>query len=165
MGVHISASYVRTFDFCLLFKNITYFSCQYKKMQRDIQVYWRYCMYRYMYVYVWFTLFRLILHTSVYCIKMSQNAHTLQFYYDSVLALFFITWCKLGGKFGNFHKINADLLYIVEPRYKRGPWDHENYLVITGFSLYQGKKTKEYKELGPFKLPCYKRVMLYPTSL
>ena len=24
-----------------------------------------------------------------------------------------------------------------------GPWDHENYLVISGFSLYQGKKNKE----------------------
>ena len=53
----------------------------------------------------------------------------------------------------------------VEPHYKRGPWDHENYLVISGFSLYQGKKTKKYKLLGPAKLPCYKRVMLYPTSL
>ena len=46
----------------------------------------------------------------------------------------------------------------------RGPWDHENYLVISGFSLYQGKKTKKYKELGPAKLPCYNRVLLYPTS-
>ena len=24
---------------------------------------------------------------------------------------------------------------------------------------------KQYKELGPAKLPCYKRVLLYPTSL
>ena len=31
--------------------------------------------------------------------------------------------------------------------------------------LYQGKRTKKYKELGPAKLPCYKRVLLYPTSL
>ena len=53
----------------------------------------------------------------------------------------------------------------VEPRYKQGPWDHENYLVISGFSLYQGTKTKKYKELGPAKLPCYKRVLLYPTYL
>ena len=37
--------------------------------------------------------------------------------------------------------------------------------VILGFSLYQGKKTKKYKELGPVKLPCYKRDLLYPTSL
>ena len=55
---------------------------------------------------------------------------------------------------------NSDLLCTVEPCYKRGPWDHENYLVISGFSLYQGKKTKKYKELGPAKLPCYKRVLL-----
>ena len=31
---------------------------------------------------------------------------------------------------------------------------------ISGFSLYQGKKTQKYKELGPAKLPCYKRVLL-----
>ena len=42
-----------------------------------------------------------------------------------------------------------------------GHWDHENYLVITGFSLYQGKKIKKYKELGPAKLPCYKRACYY----
>ena len=45
-----------------------------------------------------------------------------------------------------------------------GSWDHENCLVISGFSLYQGKKNK-YKEQGPAKLPCYKRILLYPTSL
>ena len=27
------------------------------------------------------------------------------------------------------------------------------------------KNTDKYKELGPGKLPCYKRVLLYPTSL
>ena len=31
--------------------------------------------------------------------------------------------------------------------------------------IYQGKKTKKYKEQGPAKLSCYKRVLLYPTSL
>ena len=31
--------------------------------------------------------------------------------------------------------------------------------------LYQGKKTKKYKEVGPAELPCYKEVLLYPTSL
>ena len=30
----------------------------------------------------------------------------------------------------------------VEHHYKQGPWDHENFLVISGFSLYQGKKKK-----------------------
>ena len=53
----------------------------------------------------------------------------------------------------------------VEPRYNEVLGDHENYLVISGFSLYQGKKTMKYKELGPGKLPCYKRVLLYLTSL
>ena len=31
--------------------------------------------------------------------------------------------------------------------------------------LYQGKNTQKYKELVPAKLPCYKRVLFYPTSL
>ena len=35
---------------------------------------------------------------------------------------------------------------------KQGPWDHENYLVISGFSLYQGRKTKKYNELGTSKI-------------
>ena len=57
------------------------------------------------------------------------------------------------------------LLSTVEPRYNEVLGDHGNYLVISRFSLYQGKKTKNYKELGPANLPCYKRVLLYPTSL
>ena len=36
----------------------------------------------------------------------------------------------------------------------------ENYLIITGFSLFQGKNTKKYKELGPANFSC-KRVLLY----
>ena len=32
-------------------------------------------------------------------------------------------------------------------------------LFISGFSLYQDKKTKKYKELAPAKLPCYKRIL------
>ena len=49
----------------------------------------------------------------------------------------------------------------AEPHTKK---DHEN---ISGLSLYQCKKTKKYKGLGPEKLPssCYKIVLLYPTSL
>ena len=42
----------------------------------------------------------------------------------------------------------------MEPSYKRGPWDHENYLVIQvlGLLLCRGEKTN-LKELGPAKLP------------
>ena len=46
----------------------------------------------------------------------------------------------------------------VEPRYN----EVVGTMKIT--LLYQGKRTKIYKELGPAKLP-YKRVLLYPTSL
>ena len=42
-----------------------------------------------------------------------------------------------------------------------GPWKVPCYNRF----LYQGKKTKKYKELGPFKWPYYKRLLLYPTSL
>ena len=66
-----------------------------------------------------------------------------------------------------FNLISITSLYMVQWNLfiTRSHRDHENYLVISGFSLYQGKKTKKYKELGPAKLPCYKRVLLYPTSL
>ena len=47
----------------------------------------------------------------------------------------------------------------VEPRYN----EVLGTMKIT--LLYQGKKIKKYKELGPTKLPCFKRVLLYPTSL
>ena len=53
----------------------------------------------------------------------------------------------------------------VEPRY------NEVLGTITITLLYQVshyirvKKTRKYKELGPAKLPCCKRVLLYPTSL
>ena len=47
----------------------------------------------------------------------------------------------------------------VEPRYN----EVLGTMKIT--LLYQGKKTKKYKEVGPAELPCYKRVLLYPTSL
>ena len=38
----------------------------------------------------------------------------------------------------------------------------EDYLVVSGFSLNQSKKKK--KELGPAKLLCYKKVLLYLTA-
>ena len=53
----------------------------------------------------------------------------------------------------------------VEPLYNEDLGTMKNYLVISGFLLYQGKRTKKYTELGPAKLPCYNRVLLYPTSL
>ena len=55
--------------------------------------------------------------------------------------------------------------HTVEPHYNEVLGTMKIYLVTSGFSLYQGKKTKKYKELGPAKLPCYNRVLLYPTSL
>ena len=38
--------------------------------------------------------------------------------------------------------------------------------IKSGFSLYQGKKTKKYKELGPAKLPPYKPIhSFYPDTM
>ena len=49
----------------------------------------------------------------------------------------------------------------MEPLYQ-GPWDHENYLVISGFSLYQGKKQRNIKSWEFSKITLfYKRVLLY----
>ena len=36
--------------------------------------------------------------------------------------------------------------------------------LLSQVSHYFRVKTKKYKELGPAKLPCYKRVLSYPTS-
>ena len=52
----------------------------------------------------------------------------------------------------------------VEPRY------NEDLGTMKITSLYQvcvisGGKTETYKEMGRAKLPCYKRVLLYPSSL
>ena len=55
-------------------------------------------------------------------------------------------------------------LNTVEPRYKEVLGTIKITLVISGFSLYQGKKKKT-KELGPAKLPCYKRVLLHIRPL
>ena len=54
--------------------------------------------------------------------------------------------------------------YTVEPRYNEVLGTMKITLLYQ-VSHYIGKKTKKYKELGPPKLPCYKRVLLYPTSL
>ena len=54
--------------------------------------------------------------------------------------------------------------YTVEPRYK----EDLGTIIITllyQVSHYIRVKNNEYKELGPAKSPCYKRVLLYPTSL
>ena len=51
------------------------------------------------------------------------------------------------------------LISTVEPRY------NEVLGIMKITLLYQGKKTKKYKEVGSAELTCYKRVLLYPTSL
>ena len=53
----------------------------------------------------------------------------------------------------------------VEPRYNEVLGTMKITLLYQVSVLYQGKKTKKYKELGPAKLPCYKRVLLYIRPL
>ena len=53
----------------------------------------------------------------------------------------------------------------VEPRYNEVLGTMKITLLFQVSHYIRVKKTKKYKELGPAKLPCYKRVLLYPTSL
>ena len=53
----------------------------------------------------------------------------------------------------------------VEPRYNEVLGTIKITLLYQVSHYIRVKKTKKYKELGPAKLPCYKRVLLYPTSL
>ena len=53
----------------------------------------------------------------------------------------------------------------MEPRYNEDPGTMKITLLYQVSRYIKVKKTKKYKELGPAKSPCYKRVLLYPTSL
>ena len=53
----------------------------------------------------------------------------------------------------------------VEPRYNEVLGTMKITLLYHVSHYIRVKKIKKYKELGPAKLPCYKRVLLYPTSL
>ena len=58
------------------------------------------------------------------------------------------------------------LTNTVEPRYNEVLGTIKITHLLYQVSHYiRVKKTMKYKELGPAKLPCYKRVLLYPTSL
>ena len=52
----------------------------------------------------------------------------------------------------------------VEPRYTE-VLGTMKFTLLYQVSHYIRVKKQKYKELGPAKLPCYKRVLLYPTSL
>ena len=66
---------------------------------------------------------------------------------------------KLNKK--NIEKLNPG---TVEPRYNEVLGTMKITLLYQVSHYLRVKKTKKYKELGPAKLPCYKRVLLYPTS-
>ena len=53
----------------------------------------------------------------------------------------------------------------VEPRYNEVLGTMQITLLYQVSHYIRVKNTKKYKELGPAKLPCYKRVLLSPTSL
>ena len=59
---------------------------------------------------------------------------------------------------------NLKYMYTVEPHYNEVLGTMKITLLYQVSHYIRGKK-KKYKELGPAKLPCYKRVLLYPTSL
>ena len=55
--------------------------------------------------------------------------------------------------------------YTVEPHYNEVLGTMKITLLYRVSHSIRVKKTKKYKEVGPAELPCYKRVLLYPTSL
>ena len=55
--------------------------------------------------------------------------------------------------------------YTVEPHYNEVLGTMKLTLLYQVSHYIRVKKTKKFKELGPAKWPCYKRVLLYPTSL
>ena len=69
--------------------------------------------------------------------------------------------------FGGFKLLVIVYLYTVKPHYNNKVLRTIKITLLYQVShyVYQGKKAKRYKELEPAKLPCYKRVLLYPTSL
>ena len=66
----------------------------------------------------------------------------------------------------NFLKF-LEILQIntVEPRYNEDIGTMKITFLYQVSHYIRVKNTKKYKELGPAKSPCYKRVLLYPTSL
>ena len=75
------------------------------------------------------------------------------------------------GHFVNFNfdlcDITASSCYVntVEPRYNEVLGTMKITLLYQVSHYIRVKKPKKYKELGLAKLPCYKRVLLCPTSL
>ena len=55
--------------------------------------------------------------------------------------------------------------HTVEPRYNKVLGTMKITLLYQVSHYIRIKKPKKYKELGPAKLPCYKRGLLYATSL
>ena len=53
----------------------------------------------------------------------------------------------------------------MEPRYNEVLGTMKITMLYQVSHYIRVKKIKKYKELGLAKLPCYKRVLLYPTSL
>ena len=64
--------------------------------------------------------------------------------------------------------ICTNILFLastVEPRYNEDLGTMKITLLYQVSHYIRVKKPKKYKELGPAKLRCYKRVLLYPSSL
>ena len=53
----------------------------------------------------------------------------------------------------------------VEPCYNEDIGTMKMTLLYQVSPLYPGKKPRNIKRVGPAKLPCYKKVLLYPTYL
>ena len=73
---------------------------------------------------------------------------------------------SLGGEISLLYQVFYYIrsLYTVEPLYNEVLGTMKITLLYQ-VSYYIGLKKQKYKELGPAKLPRYKRILLYPTSL
>ena len=73
------------------------------------------------------------------------------YFLDGCSPCFPVSWVNVGN--------------TVEPLYNEVLGTMKITLLYQVSHYIRVKKTKKYKELGPTKLPCYKRILLYPTSL
>ena len=94
---------------------------------------------------------------TAYCFLLTCKGHNV-----SILIFFYIKHpVQLKGI---KHEHNGYFSNTVEPRYNEVLGTMKITLLYQ-VSHIRVKNPKKYKELGPAKLPSYKRVMLYPTSL
>ena len=109
-------------------------------------------------------------HKEISIMMVSGMAKTLKWWcsgaeYFCHLWKLFAPERKFRAENGVSRAAHTQYAYTVEPRYNEALGTMKFTLLYRVSHYIRVKKTKKYKELGPAKLPCYNRVLLYPTSL